>query len=144
MIEYKEGSIFSEEADIYSNAINCRGVCGAGLALSMKKRFPETMEPYKDACESGLRPGQVLVTYTNCGKTILNAATKDHWKNPSRYQWVEECYKKIKEYLNNIEKPLKVHLVYLGCGLGNLDKTVVKPMIDKHLGDCKHNIVIWE
>src|SRR5215510_4907138 len=92
MIELVTGSIFESGCEALVNAVNCKGVMGAGLALEFKNRFPRMMTEYKRACEKGiLRPGQVhavKVSEEN-PKWVVNFATKDDWKNPSKLEWIE-------------------------------------------------------
>jgi O-acetyl-ADP-ribose deacetylase (regulator of RNase III) len=83
MIIYKQGDIFSSNAQLITNTVNCVGVMGKGLALAFKQRFPDMFADYQAKCEKG----QVIVTtpyLLDNGKVqILNFPTKKHWKDSS-------------------------------------------------------------
>ena len=40
-IDFVKGDMFSYEADIRVNTVNCVGVMGAGVALVFKKKYPD-------------------------------------------------------------------------------------------------------
>ena len=41
MIEFKSGDILAEDAEALVNTVNCIGIMGRGIALQIKKAFPE-------------------------------------------------------------------------------------------------------
>jgi O-acetyl-ADP-ribose deacetylase (regulator of RNase III) len=53
MIVYKTGDIFTSNAEILVNPVNCKGVMGAGLAKQFRERFPENYLEYKNYCKNG-------------------------------------------------------------------------------------------
>lgn len=125
------------------NPVNCVGTMGKGLALEFKKRFPENYRLYVEHIEeSGLIPGAVFPTYDPTkGVYILNVATKDHWKDPSRLEWIQSCVGRLglMIILNNYDT---MCIPALGCGLGGLPWSVVKKEIKSGLIEClqKHYI----
>ncbi len=40
MIQYIQGNLFNSPAQVLTNAVNCVGVMGKGIALEFKKRYP--------------------------------------------------------------------------------------------------------
>ena len=40
MIEFVTGDLFSYEANVRVNTVNCVGVMGAGVALAFKNKYP--------------------------------------------------------------------------------------------------------
>ena len=91
MVEYRRGDLFASGAVALVNTVNCVGVMGKGVALQFKSRFPENYVAYRDYCSrGGLRPGLIFPYYDDRANIwILNVATKDHWRNPSRIEWVK-------------------------------------------------------
>ncbi len=64
---------------------------GKGVALEFRRRFPEMFNIYRKVCEDRkLHPGQIC-PYRARQPWILNLAVKDHWRYPSRLEWVEQC-----------------------------------------------------
>ena len=77
------------EADILVNTVNTVGVMGKGVALAMKKAFPQILEPYMARCADGsLQPGSFQMVRLEDGRAVMNLATKKHWRDPSRYAWI--------------------------------------------------------
>ena len=136
-----EGDIFKSNADALVNPVNCRGVMGKGLAKEFKKRFPETFPVYREACRSGkLVPGTLQFVRLTVKPdlfgwnkpVIIHFPTKDHWKDPSRLEWIEKGLAFLKEHYREWNLT-SVALPQLGTGLGGLKWEEVKPLIDKYL-----------
>ncbi len=128
IVFFKSGDLFLEDAQALVNPVNCVGVMGAGLALAFKKKYPRNFQDYKRICDRGeLRPGQIL-SYQENGVTIYNFPTKDHWKDPSKLEYITEGLASLIEHLNQ-DRPSVVNLPSLGCGLGGLQYSVVKPIM---------------
>jgi O-acetyl-ADP-ribose deacetylase (regulator of RNase III) len=124
------GSVVESDADILVNTVNVVGVMGKGVALAFKERFPEIMGPYRAACRSGaLAPGGVLFVDVR-GRTVACVATKAHWRDPSRYEWVESCLRALAAGAAE-RGAASVALPPPGCGNGGLDWGRVLPMVEE-------------
>lgn len=135
MITYTTGDLFDAQAEAIVNTVNTVGVMGKGIALQFKQRFPENYVTYKEACEKGLvKTGEVLITKNNTlfFKYIINFPTKEHWRNPSKYEYVDKgldaLIDTIKEY--NIKS---VAMPPLGAGNGKLEWDKVKLILNDKL-----------
>ena len=62
---------------------------------------------------------------------IINFPTKDHWKNPSEYEYIEKGLIWLSNYLKE-KDTLTLTLPALGCGHGGLDWIIVKKLIQKY------------
>ncbi len=151
MIKFVQGNFFDYKADIRINTVNCVGVMGAGVALQFKIKYPEMNAEYVKFCNQGLiRPGKPHVwksenLFSNSDEniTIINFPTKDHWKNPSEYVYIEDGLKWLKDYLN--DKPNSTITVpALGCGHGGLDWGKVKKLIVDYLSALETTILVFE
>ena len=141
MITIKHGSIFDSKADVLACPVNCVGVMGKGLAKEFKKRFPHQCERYFGLCNRGdFIPGG---TYLAAG--VIFAATKDHWRKPSRIEWVEDSLRNIANDMKYLEPTgtKSIALPQLGCGCGGLDWADVWPLYEKHLGDLPIDVEVW-
>ncbi|EPB3885882.1 macro domain-containing protein [Escherichia coli] len=148
MIEFVSGDFFEFDADIMVNTVNCVGVMGAGVALAFKKRYPEMFENYVEQCRSGIvRPGSpsVWVQKDIISKEIeiVNFPTKDHWKKPSEYHYIESGLNWLSDYLENKSGKI-VTLPALGCGHGGLDWGRVRSMINNKLKSSPAHIFVFE
>ena len=136
MITYKTGDIFQSNAQVITNTINCVGVMGKGLALAYKKKYPAMFSDYKARCDKGeVNPGQPYL-WEDDKTQILNFPTKRHWKQDSLLSDVEEGLKYLAENYTQMGIS-SLALPPLGCGLGGLNWSDVKNLINKHLGRLK-------
>ncbi|BBO89902.1 macro domain-containing protein [Desulfosarcina ovata] len=147
MIRYAQGDIFDTPADIRINTVNCVGVMGAGVALAFKNRYPEMFKKYAKACKAGeVRPGKPHVwekSEFDEVVTVVNLPTKDHWRQPSEYEYVEKGLRWLREFIEKRGK-VRVALPALGCGHGGLDWLRVQKMIEAALGDLAVEIIVFE
>lgn len=148
MIEFVEGDFFDFDADVRVNTVNCVGVMGAGVALAFKNKYPEMFKEYVKQCKRNqITPGNPSVwkegdMFTK-GIEIINFPTKDHWRNPSEYEYVERGLIWLSAYLKDREG-LTVTLPALGCGHGGLDWEKVKHLIVEHLEMTPNRILVFE
>ena len=148
MIKFVSGDFFKFEADIRVNTVNCVGVMGAGVALAFKKRYTSMFADYAEQCSLGLiRPGKPSVWHSSDALLedveVVNFPTKDHWKKPSEYSYVESGLQWLSTYLKE-RKGKVVTLPALGCGHGGLEWVRVKELIEKYLGDSPAQILVFE
>jgi len=148
MINFVSGDFFEFEADIRVNTVNCVGVMGAGVALAFKNRYPSMFAEYVDQCKSGrVRPGKPSVWHSSDTLLedieVVNFPTKDDWRKPSEYSYVESGLQWLSSYLKEKEGKI-VTLPALGCGHGGLEWVKVKELIEKYLGDSPAKILVFE
>lgn len=148
MLEFVKGDFFEFDADIRINTVNCVGVMGAGVALAFKNKYPEMFKEYAKDCKLGLIEPGVPSVWKNDdmftkGVEIINFPTKNHWRKPSEYEYVENGLKWLSEYLNK-KSYSTITLPALGCGHGGLDWVRVKGLIENYLTDSQHKILVFE
>ena len=144
MLQFIKANIFESKAQALVNAVNTIGVMGGGIALEFKNRYPHNFNVYKSVCDKGeFKTGTILVVKENNGKSIFNFPTKEHWKSPSEFGYVERGFKALKEKINeyNIKS---IALPALGFGLGGLRWEKVKQMIESELNEVDSDIYIYE
>lgn len=148
MITYTKGNLLDAHAEALVNAVNTVGVMGKGIALMFKERFPKNMTKYSFACKHGeVVTGRMFVTETNESsgpKWIINFPTKQHWRNPSQMEWVEEGLQDLRRFI--VENKVKsVAIPALGAGNGGLDWVEVKQKIEAALFDLTDvDIYVYE
>ena len=133
MIELCRGDILNADAEALVNTVNCVGVMGRGIALQFRKAFPGNYELYRAACEKKLvEPGKMLVSDLNRlenPRFIINFPTKRHWKGNSRLSDIEEGLQSLVREVK--ERGIRsIAVPPLGCGLGGLNWSEVRPMIE--------------
>ena len=143
MLRFVHGDIFLSTMHTITNPVNCVGVMGKGLAFEFKNRYPRHFTDYRKMCqEHKIAPGVPAVTRADC-RSILLFPTKDHWRNPSELQFIEEGLKFIAEHYEEMGI-YSLALPKLGAGLGGLKWADVKALIIKYLGNLPINIEVYE
>jgi O-acetyl-ADP-ribose deacetylase (regulator of RNase III) len=146
MIRYSDGNLFSAGCQAIVNPVNCVGVMGKGLARAVHRRFPAACHAYFEACQrSWLLPGQMIIGTVadpepGSPEFIFHVATKLHWARPSRLDWIDKGL----DTLASVAATMRIRSVAvpaLGCGLGRLEWTDVRPRIEAYLGE--HDDIEW-
>ncbi|WP_295912785.1 macro domain-containing protein [uncultured Xanthomonas sp.] len=134
-VTFKDGDMFSTNADAIVNTVNCVGVMGKGVALEFKRRWPENYKVYKKVCDRReLRPGMMLVYDrgdifgSDRPRFLINFPTKDHWRSKSKIEYIENGLDALIREIRS-RSITSIALPPLGCGNGGLDWAIVKPLI---------------
>ena len=148
MIRYTTGNLLDAPVEALVNTVNTVGVMGKGIALMFKERFPKNMAAYSQACKTGqVTTGKMFVTETEelmGPRWIINFPTKQHWRDKSKIQWIEEGLQELKHFI--VERKVKsIAIPPLGAGNGGLNWNEVKSKIEAELSDLDQvDIVIFE
>lgn len=139
-VSYEKGSVVDHGADVLVNTVNSQlsewgnGVMGAGVAKAFKDRYGRAiMKDYEQAIRSGeLKPGRAMLFDLPDGRKWAALATKDHYRDGSRIEWVDSGLKELGEKVR--AAGLKsVAIPPPGCGNGGLDWKDVEPLVHRHL-----------
>lgn len=145
MIKLKRGNLLEQDAEALVNAVNCVGVMGAGIALQFRKAFPQNFKVYETACKRGeVRPGFTLV-FETCQavspRYIINFPTKRHWRDKSRIADIEAgLVALVGEVKGRVIRSIAVPA--LGCGLGGLEWSEVRPRIEEAFSSLPE-VKVW-
>lgn len=126
------GNIFTSRCQTIVNAVNCVGVMGAGIALECRLRYPTMHERYVALCEQRLlQPGKLWL-YRSPERWVLNFPTKQHWKHPSRLDYLRRGLEKfVASYrakgITSIAFPL------LGADRGGIDPDESLALMQEYL-----------
>ncbi len=148
MIIYRKGNLLEADVDALVNTVNTVGVMGKGIALMFKDRYPENYRAYAAACKAGeVRVGRMFATPTNelsGPRWIINFPTKQHWRNPSKPEWIAEGLRDLVRVIR--EKNIRsIALPPLGCGNGGLDWVDVRAAIESSLSSLETvDVVAYE
>lgn len=140
VINYKKGNLLDSDCDILVNTVNCVGVMGKGIALDFKKKYPEMYEKYRQNCNNGLIKTGHVWWWDDKDKRIANFPTKQHWRNPSKIEWIREglddlCFHLFKSYPTS---QTSIAIPPLGCGNGGLNWVHVRPLIEEYIGSLNN------
>ena len=146
MIRFAEGNIFDAQTEAIVNTVNLVGVMGKGLALQFKERFKNNFRLYKEACKNhtiGIGNSLVVREHTADRQLlIVNFPTKIHWRNPSKYEYIEQGLDNLVVIIrdNGIRS---IAIPPLGAGNGGLHWDTVRQMIVEKLSQVDCDIVIY-
>ena len=142
MIEYIEGDLFKSPAQVIVNTVNTVGVMGKGIALEFKKHYPDMFTAYRTACEKRqLKTGKLMLWYAP-DHWILLFPTKEHWRNPSKLEYIENG---LRKFVNTYAEKHITSIAFpkLGCGNGELNWTDVQPLMEKYLRELPIDVYIY-
>lgn len=129
MITYKYGDLLKDDAYALVNPVNCFGVSGRGLAKQFASNFREMQKDYERACrKKEVEIGRCHV-WRSQDRLIINLPTKEHWKNPSRLEWIIAGLTHLHSIIKSEPDFPSIALPALGCGNGGLNWSMVEPCI---------------
>ncbi|KUJ83437.1 Appr-1-p processing protein [Microbulbifer flavimaris] len=96
-IKIIRGNIFNSRCAVLVNTVNCVGVMGAGIALECRLRYPQMFSRYEALCTAGQLQVGKLWLYRGPERWVLNFPTKQHWKQPSRLQYLRAGLDKFRD-----------------------------------------------
>jgi O-acetyl-ADP-ribose deacetylase (regulator of RNase III) len=137
-----KGNIFNSKCQTIVNTVNCVGVMGRGIALEYKNRYPEMYEKYKKLCEEQKISSGTLWIYKTKDRWILNFPTKNHWRYPSKMEYIEKGLKKLKDTYH--KKGIKsIAFPQLGVSSGGLDWENVRSLMKQYLSQMNIPVEIY-
>jgi len=147
MITFTQGNLLEARTEALVNTVNTVGVMGKGIALMFKERFDENFRRYAAACKAKeVQTGKMFVTQVHeldGPRWIVNFPTKQHWRAPSRMEWVLEGLQDLRCFL--IEQQIQsIAIPPLGAGNGGLEWADVREQIELALGDLDIDILVFE
>ena len=143
MVYLVNHDLFKSPAQTLVNTVNTEGVMGKGIAKEFKKRFPAMFKEYRALTDhSELEIGQLHV-WRGPSKWVLNFPTKTTWRKPSKLSYVEEGLRKFVVSYEQLGIE-SVSFPPLGCGNGNLDWDVVRPIMFEYLSSVKIPVFIHD
>lgn len=141
-IHYLLGDIFTSNAQVIVNPVNCKGYMGRGLALAFKQRYPEMFTVYRQECDTGqLRIGHPTL-YRESTPWILNFPTKDDWRKASKLEYIEAG---LRYFVDNYTQAGITSIAFpkLGTLNGKLPWDEVGPLMAKYLDMLDIDVYIY-
>lgn len=147
MIRYTQGNLLQAGTEALVNTVNTVGISGKGIALMFKENFPENFRAYEAVSKAGeLAPGGLFITERHdmlAPRFIVNFATKAHWRQPSRLEWIESGLQTLRAEIA-ARGIRSIAIPPLGAGNGGLNWQEVKPLIAEALAELDCDVVVYE
>jgi len=151
-ISIVDGDMFFSNMQTLTISVNTVGVMGKGLASRARENFPQVYAAYRQFCDDGRLTTKspclykeeysydshmaydpdTLTQKPNDERWFLLFATKAHWRNPSRLEYLEGGLQWLLENAGK-EKIKSLAMPALGCGLGGLPWHRVGPVMCRYL-----------
>lgn len=146
MITYLYSSLFDSPAQTLVNTVNTVGVMGKGVAKIFRETYPSMFREYKKVCDAKKLQTGKLHLWKGSDRWVLNVPTKTTWRLPSKVEYVEAG---LETFVANYADLgiSSVSFPPLGCGNGNLEWDIVRPIMEKYLNKLQipvyiHNIQV--
>lgn len=139
----KSSNIFDDRSEVIVCPVNCIGIMGKGLALSFKLKYPKYYETYQRQCKEGKIRLNFIKPYQAANKLIISFPTKNHWRDNSNIDNIEAGILHLISFII-YWKVKSIAIPALGCGLGNLNWNVVKPLFVKYFTDLNCKVYVYE
>lgn len=156
MIEYRKGNLLDVTEGIIVHGCNAQGVMGSGVALAVKKKYPDCFYAYlREHEECTLVLGDIVWWNNDMDGQkniplqkmffIANAITQQHYGTDRRhvnYWAIANAFKEVMRQARTTKTV--VHFPKIGAGLGGGDWNIIEQIIN----DCdpydKVQKICWE
>ena len=132
------------EFDVIIHGCNCQCQMGRGVALSIKKLFPEAYKADRETVK-GTRDklgeySSVKVRHNQTEFVIVNAYTQYHWRGDG----VKADYEAIRRVMRKIRSDYsgkRIGYPLIGAGLAGGDWKIIRSIIEEELSGENHTLV---
>jgi O-acetyl-ADP-ribose deacetylase (regulator of RNase III) len=137
------GNIFTTKCQTIVNTVNCVGVMGAGIALECRLRYPAMYQQYAGLCKENKIDIGTLWIYKATEKWILNFPTKQHWKYPTKEEYLHAG---LRKFMGTFEARGIESIAFpvLGAQNGGLDAARSVEIMESYLRDCPIRVEIYQ
>ena len=136
MIEYKNGNLLDVKEGVIIHGCNSKGVMGSGVALGIKRKYPECYNDYKHYCSNEpVALGLISWYKHNDFLWIANAITQETYGRDSNKRYVNYAAicSAFRQAINFcISQGVSLNFPMIGAGLGGGDWVVISMLIQ----DC--------
>lgn len=130
----KKGDVFTTDAIYIGHGVNCYGVMGAGIAKTVRDKFPKVYEEYAEVCRNDkLKPGSFF-PYPQHGKMIVNLATQN---KPGPDATYENVFNALAGFSRQASTTIRLEafgnviaIPQIGAGIGGLKWPVVEMIVE--------------
>lgn len=149
IVDYLFGDLTQTDEPHVAHQVNCQGAFASGIAGAYRERFPETYRDYMDFWEENRHQGEnllgmVALTRLPVGVSVIQApyvfhcfSQWDYGRKKQLYTNYEALRKALKVVFRTVrglndgfDRPRRVAMPKIGCGLGGGDWKVVSDIIE--------------
>lgn len=137
----KTGNLLDVTAGHIVHGCNAKGVMGSGVALAIKRKYPEAFLDYFKRYVTPIAEGGGLVLGTaypfpvSSNLVIWNAITQEGFGQPTRncsYDAIQTCFEQINTQLISTQSTYcQLHIPAIGAGLGGGNWEIIREIIEQ-------------
>ena len=149
MITRVHGDILLSEAKAIAHGVAPNDHFDQGLALALRERFPAMAKDFRHYChQQNPKPGNAWL-WAGPEKVVVNLMTQEpapvNKAHPGKasLQNINHALKSLCGILEK-QKITSLALPRLATGVGGLEWNDVEPLIEKHLGDIKIPVIVYD
>ena len=149
MIQEVSGDILLTKAAAIAHGVAPNDAFATGLAHALREQWPAMYKDYRHFCQTRHpHPGEVWIWSGPGGIRIVNLMTQEaayeHGSKAGKatVENVNHALRELRKLIEH-EKLTSVALPRLATGVGGLEWTQVKPLIEKQLGDLQIPVVVY-
>jgi O-acetyl-ADP-ribose deacetylase (regulator of RNase III) len=149
MIHDVEGDILETTAAAIAQGVAANDPMNQGLAAALHERYPAMHKDFHHWCrQQHPKPGSAWVWSGAGGVRVINLITQDggyeHGSKPqpATVSTVNHALRALRKLIAK-ERIASVALPHLATGVGGLDWSTVRPLIETQLGDAPAEIYIY-
>jgi O-acetyl-ADP-ribose deacetylase (regulator of RNase III) len=149
MIKEVTGDILLTKAEATAHGVAPNDDFKVGLALSIRERWPALYKDFRHFCHTqGPKPGEMFTwggaEHTRIYNLLTQEPPQGHGDHPGKAK-VKHVHHALKALRKEIEKEgiKSIALPKLATGVGGLDWSDVKPLIEETLGDLNTEVIVY-
>jgi hypothetical protein len=115
---------------------------GAGIALEFRLRYPEMYAHYVEICQQNSFKIGNLSLYKSSQHWVINFPTKQHWKEPSKLEFLELG---LQKFINTYREKEITSIAFplLGAQNGGIPAEKSLEIMNKYLSQCELNVEVY-
>ena len=134
-------------ARAFAHGCNCQGSMGAGVAKTIRARYPELYEEYRVRCKAEPRRfnlGDCWLWKADDQPWVFNLGTQEgYWRSRASYEAIEASLKEMRRQAD-AEGVASIAMPRIGVGYGGLSWKKVRAIVEAVLGDWPGLVVVYE
>lgn len=140
----KTGNLLNVESGWIIHSCNAQGIMGSGVALAVKKEYPEAFKIYRNEYEtSGLNLGTSTVYFHSDRLAIVNAICQDNFGTGKRftsYDAIATCFEDINLLIATERIDKEVHIPLIGAARGGGNWEIIREIIEQTM---EFPVTLW-
>jgi O-acetyl-ADP-ribose deacetylase (regulator of RNase III) len=145
-IQTKIGNLMNVTEGHIVHGCNAQGVMGSGVALAVKRKFPDAYRIYmQHHTTTGLVLGRAYPVPIDRQLVVWNAITQEGFGSVTRntsYDAIVGCFEQINEAITNYGDylPTEVHIPMIGAARGGGNWEIIREIIEQTMD---YPVTLW-